>query len=141
MNRKLSSRVNCPVILSFWLMSVTLVAAERANLRAGAVKIDITPAADAALQMSGYANRTVGFKSIHDDLNVRAIVVDDGEAQAAIIGCEIIGLSNAFWEKLTERITRETGIPRENVLLASVHTHAAPSTGVYDRQLSPNQTA
>jgi hypothetical protein len=119
---------------------VTPIAADKNNLRAGAAKIDITPASDAALQMSGYANRKEGFKSIHDDLNVRAIVVDDGSTQAAIVSCEIIGLSYAFWEKMTERITRETGIARDNILLASVHTHAAPSTGVYDRgQMPPNQ--
>src|SRR5437870_5237788 len=58
--------------------------AQMGNLRAGAAKVDITPAADAALPMSGYAGRIEGFKGIHDDLNVRAIVVDDGVSQAAI---------------------------------------------------------
>ena len=33
--------------------------------------------------MSGYANRTQGFKGIHDPIYVRAIVVDDGATQAA----------------------------------------------------------
>ncbi|HYK89731.1 MAG TPA: neutral/alkaline non-lysosomal ceramidase N-terminal domain-containing protein [Acidobacteriota bacterium] len=139
MTRKSLCRVVCSCILMLPLDALT--AAEAGNLRAGAAKVDITPSADAALQMSGYANRTAGFKSIHDDLNVRAIVLDDGAAQAAIISCEIIGLSHAFWEKMTDRIARETGIARENVLLASVHTHAAPSTGVYERELSPNQAA
>jgi hypothetical protein len=119
---------------------VTPIAADKDNLRAGAAKVDITPAADSALQMSGYAGRTEGFKGIHDDLNVRAIVVADGTVQAAIISCEIIGLADTFWQKATDRITRETGIARENILLASVHTHAAPSTGVYDRgPLAPAQ--
>ncbi len=142
MNRKSICHVVCFGILLLSLGAVTLVAAEQGSLRAGAAKVDITPAADAALQMSGYANRTAGFKGIHEDLNVRAIVVDDGSVQAAVISCEIIGLSHAFWEKMTERITRETGIVRDNIILAAVHTHAAPSTGVYDRgQLPPNQAA
>ena len=70
----------------------------RTDLRAGASKVDITPAPDAALPMSGYANRTAGFKSIHDDLNVRAIVVDDGASQAALVGSVVIGISAALWE-------------------------------------------
>jgi hypothetical protein len=142
MIRKLLCCGVCLGILLLLISTVAPLAADKGILRAGAAKVDITPAADAALQMSGYANRTAGFKGIHDDLNVRAIVVDDGSAQAAIISYEIIGLSNAFWEKMTERITRETGIARDHIVLASVHTHAAPSTGVYDRgQLAPNQAA
>ncbi len=128
--------------LLLWLLFPAMVVAEKGDLRAGAAKIDITPAAGAALQLSGYANRTAGFKGIHDDLNIRAIVVDDGAGQAAIVSCEVIGLSNAFWEKVTERVTREIGIARDNLILASVHTHAAPSTGVYGGgQLSADQAA
>jgi neutral ceramidase len=109
-----------------------LVPAQAGSLRAGAFKVDITPAADAALPMSGYASRTDGFKAIHDNLNVRAIVVDDGRAQAVLIGCEVIGISAALWEKITDRLTAETKIPRDNIILASVHTHAAPAIGTYN---------
>jgi neutral ceramidase len=102
------------------------------TLRAGAAKVDITPAPDLALPMSGYGGRTEGFKAIHDDLNVRAIVVDDGGSQAALIGCELIGISHALWEKLMDRLTKETRIPRDNILLAGTHTHAAPAIGTYN---------
>ncbi len=101
-------------------------------LRAGAAKVDITPAPEAALPMSGYGSRTDGFKAIHDPLSVRAIVVDDGATQAAVIGCEVIGISAALWEEIVTRLTAETKIPRDNILLASVHTHAAPAIGTYD---------
>ncbi len=126
-------------VLCFLLMAGT--AAENGSLRAGASRVDVTPEADAALLMSGYASRTQGFKGIHDRLNVRALVLDDGAHQAAIVGCEVIGLSNALWEKISQRVTRETGIARDYLMLASVHTHAAPSTGVYDRQMSAKQAA
>ena len=104
---------------------------ETGGLRAGAAKVDITPAADAALPMSGYAGRLEGFKSIRDRLNVRAIVVDDGASQAALIGVELLAMSSAFWEKMTARLSQETGVPRDNILLAAVHTHAAPAIGTY----------
>ena len=101
------------------------------KLRAGASRIVITPAPDAALPMSGYSGRKAGFKSIHDDLHVRAIVVEDGMNQAALIACEVIGISHDLWQKITERLTRETAIPRDNIILAAVHTHAAPAIGTY----------
>ncbi|PYR62455.1 MAG: hypothetical protein DMF91_06690 [Acidobacteria bacterium] len=125
---------SCATLALLVLASLGLPAQQpaRTNLRAGASKVDITPAPDAALPMSGYANRTAGFKSIHDDLNVRAIVVDDGATQAALIGCEVIGISAALWEKIAERLTQETRIPRDHIMLASVHTHAAPALGTYN---------
>ncbi len=142
MSRKSLCLGICFGILLLGISAQARRAADNGSLRAGAAKIDITPASDAALQMSGYSSRTAGFKSIHDDLNVRAIVVDDGSTQAAMVSCEVIGLSNALWEKISERLTRETGIVRDNLVLASVHTHAAPSTGVYGGgQLSPKQAA
>ena len=105
------------------------VPVEKGNLRAGASRIVITPAPDAALPMSGYSGRKAGFTSIHDDLHVRAIVVEDGMNQAALIACEVIGISSDLWQKIAERLTRETAIPRDNIILASVHTHAAPAIG------------
>ena len=110
----------------------TTAAIQTSTFRAAAIKVDITPAPDAALPMSGYAGRTEGFKTIHDDLSVRAIVVDDGTSQAALVTCEVIGISHALWEKIAERVTRETSIPRERILIASVHTHAAPAIGTYN---------
>jgi neutral ceramidase len=104
-------------------------AAESGALRAGAAKIDITPAADAGLPMAGFGNRVGNAAGVHDSLNVRAIVVDDGSAQAAIVTVELIGLSNALWEKMTARLKQETGIAAENVLLTAVHTHSAPALG------------
>src|SRR5262245_11564590 len=102
------------------------------TLQVGAAKIDITPAADAALPMSGYASRQEGFKGIHDHIYVRAVVLSDGSRQAAIISWELIGVPTAAWEELSERIARETGIQPEYLLLTAVHDHSAPAPfGMY----------
>ena len=108
------------------------VLAQAGSLRAGAFTVDITPAPDAALPLSGYGSRTEGFKGIHDNLHVRAIVLDDGSTAAALVACEVIGISAALWEKVAGRVAAETKIPRDNVMLASVHTHAAPAIGTYN---------
>src|SRR4051812_38111616 len=98
-----------------------------AALQVGAAKVEITPAADAALPMSGYANRTQGFKGIHDPIYVRAIVLDDGTTQAAIVAWELIFVPDAVWAEVAPRIAAETGIRPENLILAAVHDHGAPS--------------
>src|SRR5512136_286860 len=130
----------CSIILLCAVVASTL-AADQGILRVGAIRIDITPASDAALPMSGYSDRKEGFKAIHDPLHLRTIVVDDGTNQAALVSCEVIGFSNALWDEITRNLTAATGIPRESILLAAVHTHAAPSLGVYEGKLTEKQVA
>lgn len=106
--------------------------AEPGTFQAGAARVDITPAEDAALPMSGYAGRKQGFQGIRDRIHVRALVLHDGTRHAAIVVWELIGVPNAVWADTSERITKETGIPPENLLLAGVHNHSAPSpAGMY----------
>ena len=122
----------CRIVGLLLVLNVALGAAEKGSLGAGAARVDITPAADAALQMSGYGGRTEGHKGIHDNLYARAVVLDDGASLAAIVTADVIGFSHALWDKISGRIAQETGIPRENILLAGVHTHGAPAlAGLY----------
>jgi len=106
----------------------------RGSLQVGAARVDITPAPDAALPMSGYAGRTQGFQRIHDRIYARAIVLSAGSSQAALVAWELIGVPNHVWEELSQRIAKELGIPQDHILLAAVHDHGAPSlAGMYGR--------
>ena len=107
--------------------SLTSFGAPRGALQVGAARVDITPAPDAALPMSGYGGRTQGFQRIHDHIYVRAIVLSDGSNQAALVAWELIGVPNQVWEELSQRIAKELAIPVDHLLLAAVHDHSAPS--------------
>jgi neutral ceramidase len=116
-------------------------AAETGTLQAGAAKVDITPAADAAIPMSGYANRTGGFQGIHDPIYARAIVLSDGTRQAAIVSWELIGVPTPVWEEVSRRVASDTGIPSDYFLLTAVHDHSAPAPyGMYGND-SPKSAA
>jgi hypothetical protein len=78
------------------------VGAQGGTLQAGAARVDITPAPDAALPMSGYAGRTQGFQQIHDHIYARAIVLSDGSQSAVIMAWELIGMPNRAWEQLSQ---------------------------------------
>jgi Neutral/alkaline non-lysosomal ceramidase. len=108
-------------------------------LRVGAARVDITPAADAALPMAGYASRTQGFRGIHDHLYVRAIVLDDGTTQAALVAWESLFVPDAVWADTSRRIAAEIGIRPEHLLLSAVHDHGAPSLAA--AQATPQQLA
>src|SRR5262245_24026723 len=101
--------------------------AESGTLRVGAARVDITPAADAALPMAGYAGRTEGFRGIHDSVFVRAIVLDDGTSLAALVAWESLFVPEPIWAETSRRIASEIGIPPERLLLSAVHDHGAPT--------------
>ena len=123
--------------LAFAAAQLWASAASKGDFRAGAARIDITPAKDDALPMSGYAARKVGHKGIHDNLYVRAIVMDSGASQAAIVTADLIGFSHDFWNIVSGRIASETKIPRDNLLIAGTHTHSAPSPGTNGPPIDP----
>ncbi|MDE3180545.1 MAG: neutral/alkaline non-lysosomal ceramidase N-terminal domain-containing protein, partial [Acidobacteriota bacterium] len=106
--------------------------AQQGTLLVGAARIDITPPADAALPMSGYSDRKQGFKSIHDHIYVRAIVLSDGKTDAAILAWELIGMPTAVSQDLSQRISKGLGIPADRLILAAEHVHSAPTVaGAY----------
>jgi neutral ceramidase len=118
------------VVMRAQLAFILLAAVLRADggaLRAGAARVDITPPADAALPMSGYGNRTQGFKGIHDNIFVRAIVLDDGTTQVALIAWELLYVPDFVWSDVSSQIAADLGIRPENILFAAVHDHGAPT--------------
>jgi hypothetical protein len=120
------------MVLRILTATILLAASASAALRAGAAKIDITPAVDANLPMSGYGGRTQGFKGIHDPIYVRAIVVDDGTTQAAIVAWELIGVPDP-WAELAADCLGD-GMPAENVIGGGPQSRRADSEGEYAKK-------
>jgi neutral ceramidase len=83
-------------------------------LRVGAAKVNITP-----------SKEELGPNSlgIHDSVYCRAIVIDNGVTSAALI--TVAGNQHErAWKATTERMEKELGIPAENVVLSSTHSHS-----------------
>lgn len=95
------------------------------KLRVGAAKVCITPTPD----MMPFPNKFGGpgypdyYTGIYSDCYARACVIDNGKTSAAIIGFDLIGLSQA--DTIKFKIQKETGIPSNQVLLAATHNHTA----------------
>lgn len=88
-----------------------------APLRAGAAKVDITPAA---------GELPATWEGIHDRIYSRAVVIDNGVTSAALITVDIGMMSDKIWTGLTARAEKELGIAAENVMLTATHTHSVP---------------
>lgn len=101
--------------------------------QAGTAKVDITP--PLTIPYLGYEPRHALFQGVHDPLYARALAVDDGETQAVLIAADSIGYSNDilgpgrnFTAEVRQRIQARTGVPAENIMLASSHAHSTPET-------------
>lgn len=93
-------------------------------LFAGAAKTDITPPLGTFINgdfVSHYA------QWIHDPLFSKALVLQHGSTTIAIVVVDICVMPKEFVDEVKVLIVNETGIPFENILLSSTHTHAAGS--------------
>lgn len=99
-------------------------------MKAGFGKVDITPPVGTELAGFGYyLNRTA--QSIIDPLYARAVAFEDGGRLSLIISCDLLGLSADVCSKVTD-FAGELGIPRENVMIVSVHTHCGPAVKYHE---------
>ncbi|TAM80947.1 MAG: hypothetical protein EPN47_13765 [Acidobacteria bacterium] len=124
----------CCVVVLAGACALASFGATPGTLSVGAARVDITPPPDAALPMSGYSGRQQGFQKIHDPIYARAIVLSDGTHEAAILSWELIGMPDGVWQDLSQRISKELGIPADHLILAGEHVHSAPTVaGAYTK--------
>lgn len=97
-------------------------------MRAGIAKVDITPPVGGDL--TGYVGRPGPSTKVHDDLFASALVLDDGATRVGILSVDIVGTDLAQDAGLRESISKATGIPAENLMIASSHTHSGPAIGI-----------
>jgi neutral ceramidase len=64
---------------------------------------------------------------ILDDLKARALFLKNGARAELLIICDLLGFTVAFSEKVRERLARELGVAKGNILLACTHTHSGPA--------------
>jgi hypothetical protein len=107
-----------------------------AELRAGVADVLITPLPPGVqgapelfrtqepLYLDGYyANRPQS--AVHDDLHVKALVLDDGEKRIALLSLDLIYLF-AQWVDVIKH--GALGFDPANVIVTCTHTHSAPCT-------------
>lgn len=97
--------------------------ANAAGLMASVAVADITP--PVGYRMSGYFSERLSTGTLNP-LHAKAIVLRQGEASAAMVFCDIIGLSLDVSSRARRQAEAKTGIPAANILLAATHAHTGP---------------
>jgi len=93
------------------------------QLQAGVAVADITP--PIGYRMCGYFNERLST-GVLNPLHAKALVLRQGDTRAALVFCDIIGLSPDVSQRARRQAEQETGIPADNMLLAGTHSHTGP---------------
>lgn len=100
-------------------------AADKPVLRAGAAAVDITPT-QFPMNMPGGFSANMAEKA-HDPFHSRALVLDDGTTQVALVVVDNLGAGPDVLNEAKALASEKTGIPRNKMLISSTHTHSGPS--------------
>src|SRR4051794_28878053 len=108
----------------FWLITCAGLffgeATRGQELQAGVDVVDITP--PVGLRMSGYFNERLSTGT-HDPLHAKALVLIQGDAKAAFVACDLIGIPAPIAKKARELAAKRTGIPAEHIVIHGTHSH------------------
>ena len=95
------------------------------TLRAGFGTATITP--PTPVRLAGFAE-IQDATEVHDDLTARAVLLASPLGTVCLVVCDLMGMSPEFSNPARAAVAARLGIDEAAVLLASTHTHAAPST-------------
>jgi hypothetical protein len=92
------------------------------TFRAGAAVSNITPPLG-ELIVGGWAPTPATY--VHDQLYARCLILDDGTTELAMVLCDNVGIPREVFDEAKRQLHDATGMPIENMLMASTHTHSA----------------
>src|SRR5438477_5912276 len=94
-----------------------------AGLQIGAAETDITP--PVGFRMAGYFSERLATGT-HDPLKAKALVLNDGKEQIALVFCDLIGMSLNVSTNARAKASQLTGIPVSNIMICATHAHTGP---------------
>src|SRR3954467_173971 len=103
-------------------------ASARADLRASAVKVDITP--QNSQWLLGYQARQ--SNGVHDNIYHRVLALEASGTAFYLISTDVCLFSPNFHDTVMRELQRRTGIDQAHVWWSVTHTHAAPELGPPD---------
>jgi len=98
----------------------------KAEFRAGAVALDVTPKQFPVLVNGGMTSRSA--TGVTDPIYAKAIVLADGKIEIAIVVVDSCMMPRPMLDEAKALATQRTGIPSNRILVSATHTHTAPST-------------
>lgn len=116
----MSSRLAIQGIICVCVLAVTTISGAAPFKSAIAYRI-VTP--DPLLPVSGGVGASKASTVKQGDLNVRALVIEEGATRVAIVSTDFLGFPSILGDRVRALVK---DIPPENILIGATHTHSAP---------------
>lgn len=94
------------------------------NLFANAKAITITP--ESVQFLDGYPHVERFSTGVDTDLFSSALYLENGDSRWLIIGHDLLFLDKAQATEIRQRISKQTAIPPERIMVTCTHTHSGP---------------
>lgn len=122
---KLTSIIS-PLFTVTLLLTVISSPAESLNeWRAGVAKAIITP--KQPMWMAGYAGRTAPSEGTLHDLWAKALVLEDGSGQRAVLlSFDLSGMPKSMSDRVRDQLKEKFQLSRDQILMNFSHTHSGP---------------
>jgi hypothetical protein len=113
------------ILMLYILISSLQVNFLYSSWNAAAGKVNITP--KTTVWIAGYAARTAPAVGVLDSLYAKVVVFEDEAANVGVfITADVLGFPKGISDTIRQRIAQNHGIPLDNILLNSSHTHSGP---------------
>ncbi len=106
-----------------WLLATPLVSSAAADFLVGTASADITP--PIGWRKAGGYDEVIA-KGVHDPLFAKALVFEQGGVRAALVVCDLTGMSRPVCDRARAEASRLTGIPVAHIAISATHTHGGP---------------
>ena len=113
------------IVFSLSLFLIIIPNSAYCEFSAGACSIDITPQKLPAIQNGGFLEQNQ--KQVLDRLHARCFVFKSAEEVVAIAVVDSCMIPRDICDRAKVLVKKQTGIPINRILIASTHTHSAPS--------------
>lgn len=108
------------VLMFAWCCPYACSAETQPLIRAGAVKVDITPPLPACYDLLQVATE------VAHPLHARVLYLDDADDQVLLVAVDYEGILRTAYDTLRQAIAEATGVPRSRIVVNSNHSHNAP---------------
>ena len=112
-------------ILTAALLTLAITTA-RAEFKAGAAVVDVTPTKLPVFVNGGFLNRSLD--KVKTRINVRAIVLEDGKSQIAIVVVDSCMMGRPLLDEVKALAAKRTSIATDRILISATHSHSAPAS-------------